>query len=241
MRVRFRLALGLAVVASTVLGAGGPPTLEERLRALPPRGGSARLEVGGERIDLPGFQRFWRLELGRGTYVLVLDQQRGAHSLVLKLSPEEQLLGKLLVGAEIRSLLLCDLDWDGVDELVIDSLEGWGTGLLDRRLRVLRVEPELQELWQGCGDGLEAGRGEDLKTTVHLRCARPSDYGSDGQELELRRTIRFGSATATDGVRVALRAGRVSVQGLEPSSNQPGKPVPMPELCRWKVDPPARE
>jgi hypothetical protein len=240
MRLRSRWVFQLLACAWFAVGAGDRSTLEHRLQTLPTHSGPTRLVVGGERIELPGFQRYWRLELGRGTDVLVLDQQRGARSLVLKLSPDERLLGRLPVGAEIRSLLLCDLDWDGADELVIDSLEGWGTGLLDRRLRALQFESVLQELWQGCGDSVESSNGMDLEATVHVRCGRPVDREASGYELEVSRTIRSGSAVAMDGVRVALAGGRLRVTPLETTPVPPGKVALEPTLCTWKPQPPQR-
>lgn len=140
----------------------------------------------------------------------------------------------------IRSLLLCDLDWDGADELVIDSLEGWGTGLLDRRLRALQFESVLQELWQGCGDSVESSNGMDLEATVHVRCGRPVDREASGYELEVSRTIRSGSAVAMDGVRVALAGGRLRVTPLETTPVPPGKVALEPTLCTWKPQPPQR-
>lgn len=100
MRLRSRWVFQLLACAWFAVGAGDRSTLEHRLQTLPTHSGPTRLVVGGERIELPGFQRYWRLELGRGTDVLVLDQQRGARSLVLKLSPDERLLGRLPVGAD---------------------------------------------------------------------------------------------------------------------------------------------
>jgi hypothetical protein len=191
---------------------GSERSLKDQLEALEPHRATNHLQVDGESFKLPGYLGYWRLDTGMGREVLVLNQQRGAEGLILLLSRDGKILSRLALGAELRSLLLCDMEWDGEPELVLDQLDGWGTGLLQRTLRVIRLDPALREIWRGEGDSFQSPSGQQTALTqAFVRCGRLGrDDETYGESLVVLRQIQLGNETLLETVVVRLVGGETS-------------------------------
>lgn len=73
--------------------------------------------------------------------------------------------GKLVehrVAPEIRSVALTDLDLDGVFELLVDQVDGWGTGVSIRTYRLISfASGRWSEIWSGA-----ASSSDEVKSST---------------------------------------------------------------------------
>jgi hypothetical protein len=158
----------------------------QNLRADQPKGGPPP-------IDLAGYSFHWELRLGDTGTLVVISRNLGGY--VLTFAPQGALKG-LQATDEIVSMQLCELDDDGVPELITDEIVGRGTGILSREFRVYRVSATpIRRLWNAPSfEYLEQSRpGEKAYfSTVRafLRCD-PSG-GGDRPQLDYRREENDG-------------------------------------------------
>jgi len=96
-------------------------------------------------VDLAGFNFLWQASPGDGSRVAAISKVHGGY---LALFGEGGDLLELFETDEIYySVLLCDLDQDGVAEVVTDEVKGFGTSYLDRDFHVYkRASDSLVEL-----------------------------------------------------------------------------------------------
>jgi hypothetical protein len=90
------------------------------------------------------------LSLGAAFTLVLIREPHRTQSLLF-----DQPSGRFLHGEaspEINSVALADLDGDGVQEVLVDRTDGWGTGVLERRFHLFRVSRSgWKELWSGVG------------------------------------------------------------------------------------------
>lgn len=96
------------------------------------------------------------LGLGKQLSLVVINEPRRSHLILFGL-PSGRLLQKKRM-PEVVSVALADLDADGVWEVLIDTIDEWGTGVLSRRFHLLRfTAADWKELWSGVSHSYDGG------------------------------------------------------------------------------------
>lgn len=153
-------------------------------------------------IALNGFNEYREVELGKGLRALVISCQGGGG---IALFDPDGLAAVTLRTDEIQSIMLYDLDRDGISDLITEQLTQYGTGLIGKEYRIYRVRSrELLLSWSGesflRSIPLRARTGQETERTSFIHFD-----DSDGkvvlvydaaQKRGARRTIRF---TVIDG------------------------------------------
>jgi hypothetical protein len=145
-------------------------------------------------FDISGFSRQWRIEPGGGRTVVVLSCNLNGY--ILLFSKEGALVSSAPIGESI-SVLVCDLDEDGTDELVLDEVKERGTGLLTREFHLYELsESSAKDLWHGASFSHlfhDEGEGKQFSSSTRgsLRCD-PSGGGRPRARLVYTSTIDSG-------------------------------------------------
>jgi hypothetical protein len=134
------------------------------------------LAVGGLRVALAGYLQHWEIQIGHGWTIVLVSQMRGAYSKLLVFSERGSLIAMTDVGAEIGGIALCDLNQDGISEVIVDQLDGWGTGVLETTYSVYGIAGATRELWSGLSLAIHEMPGEGINIKRgYLRC-EPSGW-----------------------------------------------------------------
>lgn len=206
MRIWLSVALSLTVWLSP--SAADRTELEEVGRELaaiePHQEATITLQQGA--LKLLGYLRHWHFAVGAGRQVILIDQMRGTNSILLIFSPAGRLETRRDLGAEIEMLLLCDLDHDGSPELVLDQLDGWGSGLLQRSVRVIDLADGASELWSGPGASFAKPPGEPRSLGRTFLACEPGRDERPSSHLLVLREVTTGRDTTIK--RTALKLDR---------------------------------
>jgi len=214
MRFRsFLAALFSLGVACSAFAQGGkvcsPPTDLDSVRAAVARAHPYTESVAivpELQLDLSGYLQHWEGDMGGGLQVMVVSRARGVRSHLLVFSRERKLVARRELGAEIHSLLPCDLDEDGILELVVDELDGWGTGILERTFRAYRISQGITQIWSSVSLSVHDPAGEEAAEEIRrgfLRCEAVGRTPPYTRLLYIEETLSRGKSTLT---RVALKS-----------------------------------
>jgi hypothetical protein len=96
---------------------------------------------------LTGYQFHWVLELGGDLRLVVISRNLGGTLLVFR--PDGSLRARKDT-QEITWLQLFNFDEDGQAEIILDEIDGRGTGILLRNFHIYRLaESSIVQLWEG--------------------------------------------------------------------------------------------
>jgi hypothetical protein len=174
------------------------------------------LRAGELRVSLEGYLEHWDLELGGEKRLIVVSQMRGGRSLLLAFTESGSYLAQFHAGAELASLALCDLNSDGVSEVILDQLVGWGTGVLDRAYVVFLIDREIREVWTGLSLQIVEAPGSATAVTKRgfLRC-EPSGWDVPYSRLFHRVEFSVDGDQAVEGRAWRLIDNRLAPDNLE--------------------------
>jgi hypothetical protein len=157
-------------------------------------------------LELAGYSFDWELRTGGDFTVVVIS--RNLKGQVAIFASDGGLTTSRDIG-EVQSVQLCDLDDDGVSEIITDEVREVGTGLLTRYFGVYRAsKTAVDKLWDSVSFGYlyhEDAKGKSYFSSAvgYLRCD-PS--GGD------RPRPRLIYASATDDGRGKKQRGESSVE-----------------------------
>src|SRR5262245_621366 len=98
-------------------------------------------------FDISGYSSHWRVDPGGGRTVVVMSRNLNGYLLLFS---HDGLLVATVATGEIVSIQVCDLDQDGVAEIILDEVKGRGTGLLMREFHLYRLSrTSVEDLWHG--------------------------------------------------------------------------------------------
>jgi len=91
-------------------------------------------------LDLAGFNFLWEASPGDGHRLAAIAKVHGGYLVLFDEAGE--LRDQHQTGEIYYSVLLCDLDQDAVAEVILDEVEGFGTGYLRRSFHVYKISAD---------------------------------------------------------------------------------------------------
>jgi hypothetical protein len=152
--MRLAKPLGAATIALCIfllgaagkLGDRGSLTLVSLQKALKDKAAGREVpELFGP--ILAGYRFHWELDLGRQSHLVVISRNLGGSLLAFR--PDGSLQARRET-QEITWLQLFDFDEDGQAEVILDEIDGRGTGILLRNFHIYRLgDRSIVPLWEG--------------------------------------------------------------------------------------------
>jgi hypothetical protein len=128
------------------IGQPGPITLDSLQRVLDAKR-SGRPVPAYYRTMLAGYNFHWQIELGKHSRLVVISRNLGGSLLAFR--SDGSLLARTEAG-EITWLQLFDFDEDGQAEVILEEIDGRGTGILLKSFHIYRVaDGAIRQLWDG--------------------------------------------------------------------------------------------
>jgi len=170
-------------------------------------------------FDISGYSYHWRVDPGGGRIVVVMSCNLNGYLLLFS---HDGLLVSTVATGEIASIQVCDLDQDGVGEVILDEVKGRGTGLLMREFHLYRLSRTgVEDLWHGTSfSRMFHDEGADKSYSSYERGSlRYSPGGSDGPRAHLVHRVSSDDGKGRRKVRevsLELRGGKVVVVASSP-------------------------
>jgi hypothetical protein len=166
--------------------------------------------LGGILLDGYNFSR--EITAGKTGTVLVISTNSGGGILLFR--PDQSYAASKAVG-EPTSIQVFDLDDDGLPELVLDEINGRGTGVLNENYHLYGLQTSnIRELWSGESFVLEWPDSSRVpeKRNIGFLNFRPSAFGEPSRMVH----FAFDEVTGKESRRTyTLRSGRVAVVSTE--------------------------
>jgi len=142
--------------------------------------GAVALREGGRPVAAPfvdilaGYSFHWEIRIGEAIHIIAISRNLGGA--LFSFSANGSLLARREI-QEVTSLQLFDFDEDGRPEIILDEIDGRGTGIVLRNFHIYRVtRRSIDHLWKGA--------------SYHRRILPPTVEGSRPVIDVLRGAIR---------------------------------------------------